>query len=55
MKKRKKLRLVMNEITNFCENECGNKECCSEEVCILFRIEKIITNNPSVKTEDTNE
>ena len=33
---------IMNEITDFCENECGNILNCAEEECILFRIEQII-------------
>ena len=32
---------VLNEISNFCE-ECENRESCSEEQCILYRIEKIV-------------
>jgi hypothetical protein len=34
---------IMNEITNFCEN-CKSHECCHEEECILFRIERIIVD-----------
>lgn len=33
---------ILNEITNFC-NECSSKEQCSEEDCVLYRIEKLIT------------
>jgi hypothetical protein len=33
---------ILNQITNFCENECNECKCCPEETCILFRIEKII-------------
>lgn len=36
---------ILNEITNFCET-CASKEECSEEDCVLYRIEKII--NPSI-------
>lgn len=25
--------LIMNEISNFCENECSSKECCHEGEC----------------------
>lgn len=32
---------ILTEITNHCEN-CPNRECCPEEECVLFRIEKII-------------
>jgi hypothetical protein len=37
MKKEK----ILNEITTFC-NECGSKDYCSEEECVLYRIEKIV-------------
>ena len=32
---------IMNEITDFCE-QCPSKDCCPEEDCVLFRIEKIL-------------
>lgn len=32
---------ILIEITNFCE-ECPSHEYCSEEECVLFRVEKII-------------
>lgn len=32
---------ILLEITNHCE-ECPNRECCPEEECVLFRIEKIV-------------
>lgn len=35
---------ILMEITNHCEN-CPKHECCPEEECILFRIEKIVENN----------
>lgn len=35
---------ILNEIHNFCANECCSCECCPENNCILFRIEQIITN-----------
>jgi hypothetical protein len=34
-------RKILNEITSFCE-ECGSKDSCSEDECVLFRIEKIV-------------
>lgn len=34
---------ILNEIHNFCSNDCGNCKCCIEEECILFRIESLIT------------
>ena len=33
---------VLNEITNYCEEECISRENCPEEECILYRIEKIV-------------
>ena len=39
---------ILTEITDFC-SECGSKECCPEEECILFRIEQIIVSNESNK------
>lgn len=33
---------IMNQISNFCEKECGECQCCPEDTCVLFRIEKII-------------
>jgi hypothetical protein len=35
---------ILEEITNFC-NECPSKECCSENECVLYKIEKIINGN----------
>lgn len=32
---------ILNEITDFC-NECGSKENCPEEECVLYRIENIV-------------
>lgn len=32
---------ILNETTQFC-NECPSKECCSEDDCVLWRIEQII-------------
>lgn len=34
---------VLLEITNYCMN-CQEHECCPEDECILFRIEKIMEN-----------
>ena len=36
---------ILTEITTFCENECAERECCIEEECILWRIEKLITKD----------
>lgn len=37
---------ILLEITNHCE-ECPNHECCPEEECVLFRIEKIVEEKES--------
>ena len=36
---------ILTQITTFCENECAERECCIEEECILWRIEKLITKD----------
>ena len=33
---------ILNEIHDFCANECGSCGCCPQEDCILYRIEKRI-------------
>ena len=33
---------IMNEISDFCGNECNSVMCCPEEECVLFRIEQIV-------------
>ena len=35
---------IMDEISEFCGNECSSVFCCPEEDCILYRIEQIIIN-----------
>ena len=32
---------ILNETTTFCES-CPKRECCIEEECVIFRIEKIV-------------
>ena len=32
---------ILNETTTFCE-ECGSREICPEDECVLYRIEKIV-------------
>lgn len=34
---------ILTLITNFCENECGERENCPENQCVLFNIEKVVT------------
>jgi hypothetical protein len=36
---------ILIEISNYCNYNCLNKLKCLEEDCVLFRIEKIITND----------
>lgn len=35
---------ILNEIHDFCMNDCGECKCCPQEHCILYRIERLITN-----------
>lgn len=35
---------ILNEIHNFCQNECGSCTDCPEESCVLYRIERLIVN-----------
>lgn len=35
---------ILKQIHDFCGKECGNCQNCAEEECVLFRIERIITN-----------
>ncbi len=39
---------ILLEISNFCEN-CSSHECCPEEDCVLFRIEKLVVKNINKK------
>lgn len=32
---------ILNETTTFCES-CASKDCCPEEDCVLYRIEKLV-------------
>ena len=32
---------ILNETTTFCES-CVSKDCCPEEDCVLYRIEKLV-------------
>lgn len=32
---------ILNETTTFCEY-CASKDCCPEEDCVLYRIEKLV-------------
>jgi hypothetical protein len=38
----KQLREIINQIHNYCENQCMIRESCVEDDCVLFRIEKLI-------------
>lgn len=39
---------ILTEITNFCI-ECNSHNCCPEENCVLFRIEKIVIEDKPKK------
>lgn len=34
---------ILTEISEYCRNECCSCDNCPEDECVLFRIEKIIT------------
>ena len=38
----KKDEKILTIIANFCENECGERECCPEDTCPLFNIEQVV-------------
>lgn len=38
----KKQQKILEEITNFCEQDCSEREQCIEEDCVLWRIEQLI-------------
>lgn len=40
---------ILYEITEYCKN-CPCKEKCSEEQCVLFRIEKIVERSKNDKS-----
>lgn len=40
---------ILNEIATYCGEECCSSGCCPEEICVLFRIEKIITGGKNEK------
>lgn len=33
---------ILKQISEFCKNECQSSNCCYEDGCVLYRIEKII-------------
>ena len=39
---------ILYEITNFCK-ECSSHNCCPEEDCVLFRIEKLVLKEKNNK------
>jgi len=44
------IKKILLEIAKFCES-CASHECCPEEDCVLFRIEKIILEKKEKKNE----
>lgn len=40
---------ILKEITSFCEEHCGERECCPEEECVLWRIEQIVVSEDKKK------
>jgi len=45
---------ILLEISKFCEC-CASHECCPEDECILFRIEKLILEDNKKKRRKRNE
>ncbi|MBP5407736.1 MAG: hypothetical protein J6Y42_01190 [Bacilli bacterium] len=46
---------ILNEISDFCNNECPSHSNCSEEDCVLYRIEKIILEEVEVNENSNNQ
>lgn len=42
-------RKILLEISNFCENNCAEREQCVEDDCVLYRIEQIIIEKENNK------
>lgn len=42
---------ILTEITDFCET-CPLHECCSEDECVLYRIEKLLLNREEEQEGD---
>ncbi len=40
---------ILNEITLYCRDECGSSDCCPEEECVLFRIERMVDGKMKYK------
>lgn len=45
---------ILYEITNFCK-ECSSYNCCPEEDCVLFRIEKLVVKEKNNRKGEKNE
>lgn len=39
---------IMTEITEYCVHECGDCNNCSEDMCVLYRIENLIMANDEI-------
>lgn len=36
---------ILQEIHNYCGTECCSCQCCPEEECVLYRIERMVMEN----------
>ena len=46
---------ILNEIHTYCGTECCSSNCCPEDDCVLFRIERMVINNGLGKSQGTSE
>ena len=42
---------IMNEITLYCRDECCSCDCCPEDECVLFRIERMVIESECGKSK----
>ena len=45
---------ILTEIMNMCA-VCGSSNCCPEDDCVLFRIEKIVTGEADISETDKQD
>lgn len=46
---------ILEEIHNYCGTECCSSQCCPEEVCVLYRIERMVMEDGCGKSKGTSE
>lgn len=45
---------ILTEIAEFCSS-CESSNCCPEDDCVLFRIEKIVTGEADISETDKQD